>query len=70
MEETLDTQLKTWGNSFGIVVPKALTEKLGLRPGMPIHVTISFEPARNDASKLHVWNFPYVPTRHVLDLED
>ena len=70
MEASIDTQLKVWGNSYGIVVPKAVTEQLGLQPGMPLHVTIQFEARPNDASKLRVWDFPYKPTRDVLDEED
>ena len=70
METSLDTQLKTWGNSYGIVVPKSLADRLGLEPGMPIHVTIEHEAARNDASKLPTWAFPHRPTKEILDEDD
>lgn len=66
----MDTQLKTWGNSYGITVPKSVADQLGLQPGMPVHVTIQFEAARNDSSKLPKLKVPYRPTKEVLDEED
>jgi bifunctional DNA-binding transcriptional regulator/antitoxin component of YhaV-PrlF toxin-antitoxin module len=66
----IDTQLKAWGNSYGITVPKGIAEELGLEPGTPIHVTIQFEAARNDSSKLPKLNVPYRPTKEILDEED
>lgn len=69
MEAELDTQLKAWGNSYGIIVPKAVADKLGMAPGMQIHVKVSFEPARNDPSRLPTWSFGGRSTREILDEE-
>ena len=66
----IDTQLKTWGNSYGVVIPKRLADTLGLLPGMDIHVTIEHEADKNNAAQLQTWDFPYRPTREVLDEED
>lgn len=69
MEAELDARLKAWGNSYGIIVPKAIAERLGLQPGMDVHVTLEFEPARNDSSRLPVWSFGGRSTREIIDEE-
>ena len=69
MDGELDTRLKVWGNSYGISVPKSFAEGLGLQPGTPIHVTIAYEPGRNDAGKLPTLKAPYRPTKDILDEE-
>jgi hypothetical protein len=57
MDAELDAHLRAWGNSYGIAVPRQLAQRLGLAPGMPVHVKVSFEPARNDASTLPSWDW-------------
>lgn len=52
MEAELDAHLRAWGNSYGIAVPAELARRLGLKPGMPVHVKLEVEKPRNDASRL------------------
>lgn len=66
----MTTKLKTWGNSYGITVPKAVADKVGLKPGASVHVTIEFTLEANDSSKLPTLDVPYQPTKQVLDEED
>ena len=33
-------KLKRWGNSFGIVIPKEIVEKEGLREGEEVEITV------------------------------
>lgn len=68
MEEAeLDTRLRAWGNSYGIIIPAELARRLNLRPGEPVHVKLSHEPARNDASRLPKWKFPPYDVDAILD---
>lgn len=69
MDAELDARLKVWGNSYGLIVPKAVAERLGLQPGMDVRVRLTFEPARNDASRLRTWSFGGRSTRDILDEE-
>ena len=34
------TKIKCWGNSFGIVLPKALVDEEGLKEGEEVDVTV------------------------------
>lgn len=66
----LDTQVKAWGNSYGLTLPKAMADALGLQPGAHVHVTIQYEAARNDSRRLPKLDVPHRPTKEVLDEED
>lgn len=57
MEAELDAHLRAWGNSYGIAVPAELARRLGLKPGMPVHVKLEVERPHNDSSRLPKWNF-------------
>lgn len=48
----LDTHLKAWGNSFGILVPADIARRLQAEPGAKLHVVIQHDLPRNDASRL------------------
>lgn len=38
---TSKSKLKRWGNSFGVLVPKELVEKEGLREGEEVQISVS-----------------------------
>ena len=57
-EAELDTNLRTWGNSYGIVIPVAVARQLNLKPGAKVHVRLSHDLPRNDASRLTTYDFP------------
>ncbi|MBS3092613.1 AbrB/MazE/SpoVT family DNA-binding domain-containing protein [Candidatus Pacearchaeota archaeon] len=38
--ESIETKVKKWGNSFGIVIPKEVVDKENLREGAEITITI------------------------------
>ena len=58
-EAELDTNLRTWGNSYGIVIPVAVARQLNLKPGGKVHVRLSHDLPRNDADRLPKWSFPH-----------
>jgi len=42
--EQIKTNVRKWGNSYGIVIPKQIVEQENLKEGVEINVT--FEPKR------------------------
>ncbi len=57
MEAEIDAELKTWGNSYGILVPVDVARRLGLEPGTRVHVTLEYEKGSNDPDALPSWDF-------------
>lgn len=57
MKAELDAALRSWGNSYGIIIPAATARRLHLRPGTQVHVTLSYEPGRNEPDDLPKWDW-------------
>lgn len=57
MEAEIDAELRTWGNSIGIIIPADVVRRLKAEAGAPVHVKIRYEPARNDSAALPKWKF-------------
>jgi len=38
--ETKDIKVRKWGNSFGIIIPKDIVEKQGIKEGISVRINI------------------------------
>ena len=56
-EAEFDAQLKTWGNSLGVVVPANVIRQLHAEAGASLHLVIRHEPGRNDPHALPKFNW-------------
>lgn len=57
MEVDLESDLRTWGNSLGLVIPSKLARLHGLKAGQHVRLRIEFEPAANDPEALPTWDW-------------
>lgn len=60
-EADLDTTIRTWGNSYGIIIPADVARRLHIKPGEPIHVKMTYTPECNDADALPKWRLGTMP---------
>lgn len=49
--ETIKATTKKWGSSVGIIIPKQIAEKEGIKPGQKIEVILR-KPAKVDMNKV------------------
>ena len=56
MDEVVEADVKTWGNSLGVIIPAAIAKAHGLRAGMHIKMRLEVELPRNDPDRLPVWS--------------
>lgn len=69
MEIDLESDLRAWGNSLGLVIPAVVAKAHGLKPGQHVRLRLEFEAPRNDATRLPKWQVGNYDVRKVVDEE-
>jgi antitoxin component of MazEF toxin-antitoxin module len=54
----VDAEVKRWGNSFAIRLPKSEAERLGVREGDHVEVELRKRPRRKRGSKIDLSGMP------------
>lgn len=67
MPVDLESDLRNWGNSIGLVIPAAVAKKYGLKAGQHVRLQLEVDLPRNDPGRLPTWDLQVPVDSHELD---
>lgn len=59
MPVDLESDLRKWGNSLGLVIPASVTKQYGLKAGQHVRLRLEVDLPPNDPDRLPTWKWQW-----------